>query len=400
MKRFDLVTPEGTRDLLFEDCLARRKVEGRLHKIFKAKGYCEVITPSIEFYDVFDKNSRYFPQEEMYKLFDLKGRIMVMRPDSTIPIARLASTSLRDMERPLRLFYNQNIFVANPSMMGRSDEIIQTGIELIGSSSKRADLEVLCTAIEVLDACDAADFNLEIGNIAFFKALISHLNASDADREKIRHYIEVKNYPALNELLSTFGDSEVVSALKELPRLFGGEEVLEKARKIYPDDDLDKILSELGGIYNDLKKLGLNGRITVDLGLVNRTDYYTGVIFRGYIDGCGEAILSGGRYDKLISEFGYDIPATGFAANVDAIAKTISDNNVQLIDNRPTSIVFGEDGYVIDSMNYFKGLISEGIPSEYAVFDCIDDVRSYSKRKGIAEIHIVSDKITVEKVGG
>lgn len=102
----------------------------------------------------------------------------------------------------------------------------------------------------------------------------------------------------------------------------------------------------------------------------------------------------------MISEFGYDIPATGFAANVDAIAKTISDNNVQLIDNRPTSIVFGEDGYVIDSMNYFKGLISEGIPSEYAVFDCIDDVRSYSKRKGIAEIHIVSDKITVEKVGG
>ena len=138
------------------------------------------------------------------------------------------------MERPLRLYYNQNIFVANPSMMGRSDEIVQTGIELIGSSSKRADLEVLCTAIEVLDACNASSFNLEIGNIAFFQSLISHLNASEAEREMIRHYIEVKNYPALNDLLNTFGDSDVVRALKELPRLFGGEEVFEKARKYIP----------------------------------------------------------------------------------------------------------------------------------------------------------------------
>lgn len=399
MRRFDQITPEGTRDLLFEDCLARRNIEKRLHKIFKSKGYSEVITPGIEFYDVFDKNLRYFPQEEMYKLFDLKGRIMVMRPDSTIPIARLIATSLRDMERPLRLYYNQNIFVANPSMMGRSDEIVQTGIELVGSSSKRADLEVLCTAIEVLDACNTPDFNLEIGNIAFFKSLITHLNASDLQREKIRHYIEVKNYPALNELLNTFGDSDVVRALKELPRLFGGEEVFEKARNIYPNDDLNEILTELSGIYNDLKRLGLNGRITVDLGLVNRTDYYTGVIFRGYVEGCGEAILSGGRYDKLISEFGYDIPATGFAANVDAIAKTIGSDKVQHNSQSPTSIVFGKDGHEIDSMAYFKKLINDGVLSEYAVFDDIDDVRSYASRKGIAEIHIVSDIITVEKVG-
>ena len=138
----------------------------------------------------------------------------------------------------------------------------------------------------------------------------------------------------------------------------------------------------------------------MDLGLVNRTDYYTGVIFRGYIDGCGEAILSGGRYDKLISEFGYDIPATGFAANVDAIAKTIANTVTQSVSKKPTSIVFGEDGYVIDSMAYFKELTNDGIPSEYAVFDDIDDVRSYARRKEIAEIHIVSDKITVEKVGG
>ena len=152
-------------------------------------------------------------------------------------------------------------------------------------------------------------------------------------------------------------------------------------------------------IYNDLRRLGLNGRITVDLGLVNRTDYYTGVIFRGYIDGCGEAILSGGRYDKLISEFGYDIPATGFAANVDAIAKTIGNDKAQSCSKKPISIVYGEDGYVIDSMAYFKRLINDGMPAEYAVFDDINDVRSYADRKGIAEIHIVSDKITVEKVG-
>ena len=133
MKRYDLITPEGTNDLLFEDCAIRRGVEQRIAGIFKSKGYCEVVTPGIEFFDVFNLNSRYFPQESMYKLVDNKGRLLVVRPDSTMPIARVAATRLREVPLPLRMFYSQNVYRNKPVMRGRSDEIKQMGIELIGS---------------------------------------------------------------------------------------------------------------------------------------------------------------------------------------------------------------------------------------------------------------------------
>ena len=132
MKRYDLITPEGTRDLLFEECLARRSVERRLKELFARIGYSEVVTPGLEFFDVFNGSTRNFRTENLYKTFDSKGRIIVMRPDSTIPIARLVATRLKDTVMPLRLYYNQRIYENNALLKGRSDETVQAGIELIG----------------------------------------------------------------------------------------------------------------------------------------------------------------------------------------------------------------------------------------------------------------------------
>ncbi len=150
MKKYDLLTPEGTRDLLFDECAARRTVEDKLQQLFKSYGYSEVITPGLEFYDVFMLKSRYFAQESMYKLSDGKGRLMVIRPDSTMPIARLSATRLKDEVFPLKLFYNQNIFRINPKDSGRDDEITQSGVEIIGGDSKKADMEILNLATEDL----------------------------------------------------------------------------------------------------------------------------------------------------------------------------------------------------------------------------------------------------------
>ncbi|MGN0665118.1 MAG: ATP phosphoribosyltransferase regulatory subunit [Huintestinicola sp.] len=397
MKSFDLITPEGTRDLLFEDCAAVRAVEDKLQDIFKSKGYSEVITPGLEFYDVFNMKSRYFPQETMYKLVDAKGRLLVVRPDSTMPIARMTATRLRDQKLPIRLCYSQSVFRNKPSMRGRSDEIRQTGIELIGSSSKRAELEILANALEVLSSLHTDSFRLEIGHIGFFKALVNKLDVDNDTVETIRGLIEVKNYPALNDLLESIGDNEITGALRKLPRLFGGEEVFEEAAALYSDESLSAVLAELKNTYENVCALGFNGKITIDLGLVNRMDYYTGTVIKGYIEGCGDAVLSGGRYDKLISEFGYNVPAAGFAVNVDAIAKAerkLADFSAVPCD----VIVFGTDGHIIDSLAHCRKLISEGITAENAVFDTIEEVRSYAAEKGIKRIDIVSDSITSESV--
>ena len=394
MKYYDLITPEGTKDLLFGECIVRRNIENTLSEIFRSRGYSEMITPGLEFFDVFNLNSRYFPQENLYKLTDSKGRLLVMRPDSTMPIARVVATRLRDAVLPLKLCYTQTVYRTEPALKGRSDEIVQAGIELIGSQLKMADLEVISTAVDSLKAF-GMEFSLEIGHIGVFKELVGRLEATDKEKERIRKLIENKNFPALNDLLDTFGASPITAALKKLPALFGGEEVFEKAEELIPDENVKRILDELREIYCDTVEIcGKYGNITVDLGLVNKTDYYTGVIIKGYLQGHGDEVISGGRYDKLISEFGYDVPAVGFAVNVNAISKVIEKSGVLPAMLKTDVIVYAEEGCEVAAIKAAKGLREQGLVVENALFGDIESVREYAKEKKIARVMVIDGEDT------
>lgn len=396
MNKNKWITPEGTRDLLFEECEARRTVEGILSRVFSERGFTEVVTPGLEFLNVYDLKTGMMPVEMMYKLVDSKGRLVVLRPDSTIPIARLVATRLKGYQLPIRLFYNQSVFMANPRLKGRSDEVVQTGIEIIGSDSRRADLEVITTAVEALNACKTTDFRLEIGHIGLFHSLISGLKIESEEREEIRRLIESKNYPALNDYLNGLeGDAKTIEILKQLPSLFGGEEVFEKAANLFDDAKTEYILSYLKSIYNDLSALGLKEKISIDLGIVNRTDYYTGVVFRGYIEGFGETVLSGGRYDTLIVEFGSDLPATGFGINVDAVARNLLKTTDDIRATVPDVLVFGEDGCEMKALMHAKTLIESGLVAEYCVLNTAEKAKEYAKAKGIGRVDIVGKETEI-----
>ena len=389
MRNYDLITPEGTKDLLFGECIVRRNIESSLMGLFRSRGYSETITPGLEFYDVFNLNSRYFPQENLYKLTDSKGRLLVMRPDNTMPIARIVATRLRDADLPLKLCYAQAVYTTEPSLKGRSDEVVQTGIELIGSQLKMADLEVISTAVDSLSSF-GMEFSLELGHIGIFKELVGKLEASDKDKEAIRKLIENKNFPALNDLLDSFGSSPVITALKKLPALFGGEEVFEKAEELMPDENIKRILDELREIYADASELcGGDGSITVDLGLVNKTDYYTGLIIKGYLQGHGEEVLSGGRYDRLISEFGYDVPAIGFAVNINAVAKLMEKSDVLPAEPKADVIVYAEEGCEVAALKAARELREQGLIVENALFDDLESVREYAMEKKIAKVVVI-----------
>ncbi len=392
MRNYDLITPEGTKDLLFGECTIRRNIENTLLELFKKRGYSEMITPGLEFFDVFNLNSQYFPQENLYKLTDNKGRLLVMRPDSTMPIARVVATRLREADLPLKLCYNQTVYRTEPALKGRSDEIVQTGIELIGSQQKMADLEVISTAVDSLRAF-GMEFSIELGHIGVFKELVSRLEATDKEKERIRKLIENKNFPALNDFLDTFGSSPVTNALKKLPALFGGEEVFEKADELIADDNISALLEELREIYNDISEIcGNDGTITVDLGLVNKTDYYTGLIIKGYLQGHGEEVISGGRYDKLISEFGYDVPAIGFAVNVNGIEKVIIKNGVFPANQEIDAIVYAEEGFEVAALKAAQALREQGLVVENALFDDLESVREYAIERKIARVVVVDSE--------
>lgn len=386
MKKYNKISPEGTRDFLFEECGARHLLKHRLRKLFSGKGYQEIMTPSLEFLDVFTG----IPQEVQYKLSDSKGRLMAMRADNTMPIARVVATRLRNMQLPIRLFYSQKVFSVSRSMSGKSDEVMQSGIELIGQNGKRADLEVIVTAVEALRQCGVEDFKLELGHAGFFKAIARRLPIGEEERESIRSAIESKNYATLNMLLDQLEDNDAVQLLRRLPRLFGGEEILTQAAQLCSDSEANQVLAYLSELYHDLQQLKLGDSILIDLGLVHRNEYYTDVIFRGFIGGSGETVLSGGRYDSLLAEFGRELPATGFAVNVDCLAKALLGSS-QIADPRPDTLVFGREGHEIGALIYANQLIEDGHICETSTADTLEEALAYAAEKQIRRVVAVGD---------
>ncbi|MEY8359378.1 ATP phosphoribosyltransferase regulatory subunit [Anaerotruncus colihominis] len=389
MRYYDKVTPDGTRDLLFDECVLRGEAVGRLTAMFRARGYRQVITPAIEFYDVFGSSAAHFPQENMYKLTDTRGRLMVIRPDCTIPIARLVATRLAASPMPLRLYYSENVYRVEHDLRGKRNEVFQTGVELIGSNALRSDLEIVELAASGLSDIGGERFRIELCHVGYFKALIDSLDAPDEIKEQIRLCIEQKNYSALGDLLEPFETARAAQALRYLPRLFGGEEVFEKAYALFDENGAKESLDYLRSIYDYLRQLGLEGSVIVDLGLVNQIEYYTGIIFRGYFDGIGEPVLSGGRYDNLISDFGAALPAVGFAVNADLAAAVIEKQPPQT----PDILVFSDEAHLPQAVNYIRSLTDNGLVVESSMFDDYDASADYARRRGIRQLHVVDDDI-------
>ena len=386
MGKYSNVIPDGACDLLFKECEARRAVEKSMVDIFKSRGFSEAATPSLEFYDVFSGNSSIMDDEMMYKLIDARGRILVLRPDNTTPMARIASTKLKGFLPPLRLCYNQNVFRISQYMSGRYDELAQCGIELIGVRGEKADIEVILTAISALKSVLGSDFRFEIGHVGFYKCIIDELPFGDDVKERIRSLIASKSYASLNTMLEPYArDNAACLALTELPRLFGGREVLDRAFSVAPNEASKQTVKYLQTLYNTLCDMGFESNIMLDLGLVQQIEYYTDVVFKGYMHGTGEPVLSGGRYDGLFARFGADIPATGFAVNADAIARAIGERSKS---NRPDVLIFFEKD-AKSAFEHMETLIASGLICEMSVFETLDETQKYAAAKGIERIDII-----------
>lgn len=324
MNRYNISTPEGTRDLLFASCRALRSIENAIRETLERKGYSEIITPAVEYYDVFAQANPELDQESMLKIVDKSGRICVARPDNTTPIARIAATRLDDAALPVRLYYSQKVFRSVSGDHGHKGEFLQIGAELIGADGLHADLDILSAAFEALRSTGADNFRIELGHAEIYKALIEALGVDAAAAESIRRLIENKSFAALGDVLAPFGSKPEAKALYAMPQLFGGVEVLDEVEVLTGNVRVLGAISYLRRLYKALDEAGFGGMVMIDLGLVHEMDYYTGIMFRGYCGGAGAAILSGGRYNALCAKFGKDMPAGGFGIDVESVAESLT----------------------------------------------------------------------------
>lgn len=323
MNRFRISTPEGTRDLLFSSCRALRQTENAVRDALEERGYSEIITPAVEYYDVFAQANPELDQDQMLKIIDKSGRICVARPDNTTPIARIAATRLDDAALPVRLYYSQKVFRSVSGDHGHKGEFLQVGAELIGAGGLAADKDILSAAFAALSKTGADNFRIELGHAEIYKALIEELGADAASSEAIRRLIENKSFAALGDALQPFGSRPAAKALSAMPQLFGGIEVLDEVETLTGNVRVLGAIAYLRRLYQALDEAGYGDRIMIDLGLVHEMDYYTGIMFRGYIGGAGAAILAGGRYNALCAKFGRDLPAGGFGIDVESVAESL-----------------------------------------------------------------------------
>lgn len=388
MKKYLKITPEGTRDFLFAESSALDDICGQIENVFVNRGFKKVITPGIEFYDVFNVSCSGISQESMFKMTDNKGRLLVARPDSTLPIARMVASRLKNSTMPVRLYYKQAVYRNNPTLTGRRNELMQMGVELLGVRGIRADLEILATAVMSISSV-ADDYRIELGHAEVFDILSSELDIDDDYKEKIRVSIEGKNYSALNNLLDKLKPCKAVSAIRSLPSLFGGEEVFEKASKLCEGTKAVEALDYLHKIYNNLLPLGLGDKLIIDLGLVQRNDYYTGIVFTGYINGIGDAVLSGGRYDGLLSEFDAPMGAAGFAIDADALTENrLSKSDISYSD-KPEVLVFARDGHEIEGIALVTSMNKDGVKAEFSTLPTLEETQKFAENLGIPRVEVV-----------
>lgn len=313
----DIRIPSGTRDLIGNDVRKKRWLQSHVMNLFETYGFEEVMTPAFEYYQTYNAAFASLQDCEMYKFFDENNDILTLRMDMTVPIARLAATRFHEARLPLRFCYSSQVYKVKKSFAGKRTEVMDCGVELIGTGDT-GDLEVLALAIDVLESLPVGHYTFEIGDVNFFSIAAEKVFDNPEDIAVLASLIDRKSMVELEEFLQkTDLDPIVQNFFLQLPMLAGDASVLKKALMLSFDEDLANVIRGLMAMHKDLEKMGIASRISYDLGKLPHLNYYTGLIFEAYVEGVGMSVLSGGRYDTLLEQFGTSLPARGFSIKLD-----------------------------------------------------------------------------------
>ncbi len=365
MKQQMLHTPEGVRDIYGGEYQKKLVLEKKLQKVLHLFGYQDIQTPTFEYFDVFSKEVGTTPSRELYKFFDKEGETLVLRPDFTPSIARVATTVLESDGMPIRLCYKGNTFTNHSNYQGRLRETTQLGAELIGVDSAEADAEMIAMAVEGLKEAGLRDFQIHIGNVEFFEELMNETGLSYEDKLHLRGLIKNRNYFGVEELLERMQAKVTVkTAFQMLPELVGGIEILKEAKKIALNAKIVEAVQRLEAIYQILVSYGVENHITFDLNMSGTYGYYTGIIFRAYTYGTGNAIVKGGRYDNLLGKFGKAMPSIGFVIVADELLNAFNRQKVAVSYPCKNTFVLYEEGRESEAITLAKDFRASGKQTE------------------------------------
>jgi ATP phosphoribosyltransferase regulatory subunit len=250
------------------------------------------------------------------------GEVAVLRPDITPQIARIVATQLADEPLPIRLCYEGRIFRRQRGRARSHRQVSQAGVECVGLGEVEGDAEILALSIRACEAAGLTDFRVELSDVRLVRSLLQTL--PEDTRRAVSEAMAQKDQAALASSARAAGvPSDVVKQLLALVDCYGDASVLGRARKRFGSGAAKAGLDSLARIVARLTELGMSDRIVFDLGETRGLSYYTGMHFSLLAKGPGEALGAGGRYDSLLSRYGFDAPATGFALDLGHLQWTL-----------------------------------------------------------------------------
>ncbi|GAB6928119.1 ATP phosphoribosyltransferase regulatory subunit [Paenibacillus sp. JCM 10914] len=312
--------PAGVRDYLPHAVTKLRRIEREVLACMDRWGYRQIMTPTMEYYDTVGVASSTSDQK-LFKLLNKRGTTMVLRSDLTAPIARVMSSLLKDEPLPVRLSYHANVFRAIEEEAGREAEFFQTGVELIGDDSTEADAEVIALAIESLQAAGVERFKIAMGHMGYLNGLLQEvLPDRTLDQENLKQDLLNRDYVGYRNTIASLSlNQEQQDQLEGILRLRGGSEIAEQALEITSNELARASIEHLRKVWEVLEAYDVSEHVLLDLTMLGDFSYYTGMTFEGYAAELGSPVASGGRYDKLLQQFGRAVPATGFALKTNRI---------------------------------------------------------------------------------
>ena len=341
MQNKRLHTPEGVRDIYNDECEKKHYILDRMRQVIQSYGYRFIETPTFEFFDIFGQEVGTTPSKDLYKFFDREGNTLILRPDMTPSIARAASKYFPIETEPVRLCYEGNVFINNNSYQGRLKESTQLGVEFIGENSVDADGEIIALVVNNLKAAGLEQFQISIGHADLFRQLMKAADFDAEAEETLRDLILNKNFFGVDEFLERHQVTDDLRSLfSMLGKMYASPKEWAGMNEIplrFPG--VADALSYLQELYELLEVYDVTKYVSFELGLISSYSYYTGILFSGYTFGSGEPIVKGGRYDGLLSYFGKEAPAIGFALMVDQLLLALERQKIAISAGQEAEII-------------------------------------------------------------
>ena len=333
------------------------KIIGTLAKRFTTYGYKRIKTSAFEQYELYSNVRTSINQNEMIKVIDYTGEVLVLRPDVTIPLTQQLVQLNKSLPEELRYYYVQEVFRQTFQENERIGKT-QAGVEFYCKSSPAADAETIMLACHALRDVGFSDVKIEIGYAGFFNELIADSDITANQTAELKRLIQAKNVVEIGPFLQQLSiDPAIKEVLEQLPLLYGSPEfVFERLKNLQVSESAQQAIDYLQQTCKIVGLYGLNKHIVIDLGLINHMGYYSGIIFQGYVENFGKPVLMGGRYDALSEEFGVKLPAIGFACEIESLVKASSDKELQERYSIDVTVLYEESRlkYAIDITNELR----------------------------------------------